>query len=179
MRPSSSSSRGRSVDARERPCRGRCYGARTSGRSPWGGDTARRRFIGGGRGRFFHNSVPPSKQNRLGTPPRTMCNVRPFNQLVPRLPTGDLFGPIYSERALRLFGKGTDARATASRTLAGRPRLARGRPARPRRRPRMLLGRWPLVLAPQQYMNGCFSVVVDLGSRRGHPVDTLVNTNNR
>ena len=40
-----------------------------------------------------------------------MCNVRPFNQLVPRLPTGDLFGPIYSERALRLFGKGTDARA--------------------------------------------------------------------
>ena len=27
----------------------RCYGARTSGRSPWGGDTARRRFIGGGR----------------------------------------------------------------------------------------------------------------------------------
>jgi hypothetical protein len=26
------------------------YGARTSGRSPWGGDTARRRFIGGGRG---------------------------------------------------------------------------------------------------------------------------------
>ena len=30
-----------------------CYGATTSGRSPWGGDTARRRFIGGGcRGRF-------------------------------------------------------------------------------------------------------------------------------
>ena len=28
----------------------RCYGARTSGRSPWGGDIARRRFIGGGRG---------------------------------------------------------------------------------------------------------------------------------
>ena len=27
-----------------------CYGARTSGRSPWWGDTARRRFIGGGRG---------------------------------------------------------------------------------------------------------------------------------
>ena len=26
----------------------------------------------------------PSKQNRLGKPPRTMCNVRPFNQLVPR-----------------------------------------------------------------------------------------------
>jgi hypothetical protein len=39
-----------------------------------------------GAGRFFHNSVPPSKQNRLGKTPRTMCNVRPFNQLVPRLP---------------------------------------------------------------------------------------------
>ena len=26
-----------------------CYGARTSGRSPWGEDTARRQFIGGGR----------------------------------------------------------------------------------------------------------------------------------
>jgi hypothetical protein len=38
-----------------------------------------------GAGRFFHNSVPPSKLNRLGKPPRTMCNVRPFNQLVPRL----------------------------------------------------------------------------------------------
>ena len=37
-----------------------------------------------GAGRFFHNSVPPSKQNRLGKPPPTMCNVRPFNQLVPR-----------------------------------------------------------------------------------------------
>ena len=36
----------------------RCYGAGTSGRSPWGGDTARRRFIGGGRAlsRFFHNA---------------------------------------------------------------------------------------------------------------------------
>ena len=36
-----------------------------------------------GADRFFHNSVPPSssKQNRLGKPPRTMCNVRPFNQL--------------------------------------------------------------------------------------------------
>ena len=34
-----------------------------------------------GAGRFFHNSVPPSKLNRLGKPPRTMCNVRPFNQL--------------------------------------------------------------------------------------------------
>ena len=33
-------------------------------------------------------SVPPSKLNRLGKPPRTMCNVRPFNQLVPRLPAG-------------------------------------------------------------------------------------------
>ena len=32
-----------------------------------------------GAGRFFHN-VPPSKQNRLGKPPRTMCDVRPFNQ---------------------------------------------------------------------------------------------------
>ena len=42
-----------------------------------------------GAGRFFHNSVPPSKLNRLGKPPRTMCNVRPFNQLVPRLPAGD------------------------------------------------------------------------------------------
>ena len=47
-----------------------------------------------GAGRFFHNSVPPSKQNRLGKPPRTMCDVRPFNQLVPRLPAGDL-GPLY------------------------------------------------------------------------------------
>ena len=26
-----------------------------------------------GAGRFFHNSVPPSKLNRLGKPPRTMC----------------------------------------------------------------------------------------------------------
>ena len=43
-----------------------------------------------GADRFFHNSVPPSKQNRLGKPPRTMCNVRPFNQLVPGLPAGDL-----------------------------------------------------------------------------------------
>ena len=34
-----------------------------------------------GAGRFFHNSVPPPKLNRLGKPPRTMCNVRPFNQL--------------------------------------------------------------------------------------------------
>jgi hypothetical protein len=33
-----------------------------------------------GAGRFFHNRVPASKQNRLGKPPRTMCNVRPFNQ---------------------------------------------------------------------------------------------------
>ena len=29
-----------------------------------------------GAGRFFHNSVPPPKLNRLGNPPRTMCNVR-------------------------------------------------------------------------------------------------------
>ena len=43
-----------------------------------------------GAGRFFHNSVPPSKLNRLGKPPRTMCNVRPFNQLVPRPPASDL-----------------------------------------------------------------------------------------
>ena len=35
------------------PCRVYFYGARTSVRSPWGGDTARRRFIGGGRGRFL------------------------------------------------------------------------------------------------------------------------------
>ena len=35
-----------------------------------------------GAGRFFHKSVPPSKLNRLGKPSRTMCNVRPFNQLV-------------------------------------------------------------------------------------------------
>ena len=98
------------------------------GRSPWGGDTARRRFIGGGRGRFFHNSAYLLRRTASAPPPRTMCNVRPFNQLVPRLPTGDLFGPIYSERALRLFGKGTDARATASRTLAGRPG-SRARPA--------------------------------------------------
>jgi len=35
-----------------------------------------------GAGRFFHNSVPPSKQNRLGKLPRTMCNVRPFNQWI-------------------------------------------------------------------------------------------------
>ena len=33
-----------------------------------------------GAGRFFHNSVPPSKLNRLGKPPRTVCNVRSFNQ---------------------------------------------------------------------------------------------------
>ena len=38
-----------------------------------------------GAGRFFHNSVPPSKQNSFGTPPRSMCNVRPFNQRVPHL----------------------------------------------------------------------------------------------
>ena len=38
-----------------------------------GGRHARRRFIGGGRGPLFHNSVPPAKQNRLGKqpPPRT------------------------------------------------------------------------------------------------------------
>ena len=35
-----------------------------------------------GASRFFHNSVPPSKQNRLGKLPRTMCNVRPFNQWI-------------------------------------------------------------------------------------------------
>ena len=34
----------RRLRASKRECR--CYGARTSGRSPWGGDTARRRFIG-------------------------------------------------------------------------------------------------------------------------------------
>ena len=39
-----------------------------------------------GAGRIFHNSVPPSKLNRLGKPPRTMCDVRPFNQRVPRTP---------------------------------------------------------------------------------------------
>jgi hypothetical protein len=56
-------------------------GATGSGRLPlaspaqaWGGDTARRRFIGGGRVPRFHNSIPPSKQNRLGKQtPRTMC----------------------------------------------------------------------------------------------------------
>ena len=31
--------------------------------------TACRRFIGGGRVPRFHNSIPPSKQNRLGKPP--------------------------------------------------------------------------------------------------------------
>ena len=34
-----------------------------------GGDTARRRFIGGGRVPRFHNSIPPSKQNSLGKSP--------------------------------------------------------------------------------------------------------------
>jgi hypothetical protein len=37
-----------------------------------------------GAGRFFHNSVPPSKQNRLGNPPRTMCNVRVLGELAYR-----------------------------------------------------------------------------------------------
>ena len=37
-------------DASSPSSESRCYGARTSRRSPWGGDTARRRFIGGGRG---------------------------------------------------------------------------------------------------------------------------------
>ena len=53
-----------------------------------------------GAGRIFHNSVPPPKLNRLGNPPRTMCNVRPFNQLAPRLPAGD--GP---RRRVRLLEK--------------------------------------------------------------------------
>ncbi len=45
-------------------------GAPAQGGPGGGGDTARRRFIGGGRVcRVFHNSAPPSKQNRLGTPP--------------------------------------------------------------------------------------------------------------
>jgi len=43
-----------------------CYGARTSGRSPWGGDTARRRFIGGCR--FFHN-VATERLLTCGTRP--------------------------------------------------------------------------------------------------------------
>ena len=77
----------------------RCYGAISAvdvtvlglvGGAP-GGETPRvADSSAAGAGRFFHNSVPPSKQNRLGKPPRTMCNVRPFNQLVPRLPAGDL-----------------------------------------------------------------------------------------
>ena len=63
---------------------------RLRGRSPWGGDTARRRFIGGGRAASFITAYLLLSWNRLGKPPRTMCNVRPFNQLVPRLPAGDL-----------------------------------------------------------------------------------------
>ena len=46
-----------------------CYGARTSGRSPCpaGGETPRvADSSAAGAGRFSHNSVPPSKQNRLG-----------------------------------------------------------------------------------------------------------------
>ena len=47
----------------------RCYGARTSGRSPWGETPRVADSSAAGAGRFFHNSVPPSKQNRLGKPP--------------------------------------------------------------------------------------------------------------
>ena len=43
----------------------RCYGARTSGRSPWGETPRVADSSAAGAGRFFHNSVPPSKLNRL------------------------------------------------------------------------------------------------------------------
>ena len=48
--------------------------------------TARRRFVGARARRVFHESIPPSKRNRLGKPLRAMCNVRPFDKLVPRRP---------------------------------------------------------------------------------------------
>jgi hypothetical protein len=41
--------------------------ARAGGETPRVADSS-----AAGAGRFFHNSVPPSKQNRLGNPPRTM-----------------------------------------------------------------------------------------------------------
>ena len=37
-------------------------------------------------------AIVNSRRGRLGNPPRTMCNVRPFHHLVPRLPAGGL-GP--------------------------------------------------------------------------------------
>ena len=48
--------------------------------------TARRRFVGARARRVFHESIPPSKRNRLGKPLRAMCNVRRFDKLVPRRP---------------------------------------------------------------------------------------------
>ena len=63
-----------------------CYGARTGGRSPWGpGDSPRhtspihRRRA---RAAFFITAYLLLSRTASETLPQTMCNVRPFNQLM-------------------------------------------------------------------------------------------------
>ena len=51
------------------------------GRAPaqgWGGDTARRLFIGGGRGPLLYNSVPPSSTRDLADKDTSELVVQPL-----------------------------------------------------------------------------------------------------
>ena len=74
---------------------------------PSGGETPRvADSSAAGAGRFFHNSVPPSKQNRLGKPPeqcatfaRSINLSRDFPQAT--LDRGDAFGTVHSNKASR------------------------------------------------------------------------------
>ena len=50
-------------------------GARAGGKTPRVADSP-----AAGAGRFFHDSVPPSKQNRLGKPPHISGASRPQNR---------------------------------------------------------------------------------------------------
>ena len=78
------------------------------GGAPWGETPRVADSSAAGAGRFFHNSVPPSKQNRLGNPPeqcatfaRSINLSRDFPQAT--LDRGDAFGTVHAPRDVRLL----------------------------------------------------------------------------